>query len=272
MSLSDDLDWIHHRFIQARLRLIHFVSLTKLAIDNHAKNASTKIAQLRSVLHASDKNQIIPAMNAPDGSIEMPSMEELASRLKTIEYLNEDINPHFPAMVHRMAFIDLVAHFDAFLSDAFEAVMVAQPNTLKSKMKQIDYETLLSYSSIEELVRYLVKRELHEVGYKSIRDQAKYYKDRFGVDLAASGIGLEVLVEIQAIRNLFLHNDGIVNELYLKAVPGSKYKRGDAIEISTREWMETDTCLEALAEYVFKELCSKHAKPNADDQPSKPVP
>ncbi len=57
-----------------------------------------------------------------------------------------------------------------------------------------------------------------ELSYKSIRDQADYYRERFGIAIEDSGIPFGDLVELRAIRNILIHNNGIINHIFLEQV------------------------------------------------------
>jgi hypothetical protein len=166
----------------------------------------------------------------------------------------------YPGLLYRMAFIYLVALFDAFLADVFQLVLVARPQALRSK-KQLTYEKILEFSSHEDLVRYLVQRELHELAYQSIRDQFSYYESRFNVSLAKSGVPIEVLTEIRAARNVLVHNNGIVNHIYLELVHEAKYNLNDQLVISLEYWKQAEESLKTVAAHVHGSLRDKFASP-----------
>lgn len=74
--------------------------------------------------------------------------------------------------------------------------------------------------------------------YKSISEQFIIINKKFGFKLEFNKakstifdklVNLETLTEIFSIRNIILHNDGIVNDIFVKNNPASKYKLGDKI-------------------------------------------
>lgn len=169
----------------------------------------------------------------------------------------------YPNITHRMSFVYLVALFDAFLSDAFSAVAKARPGILKSSKKQISYERVLEFGSIGALIEFIVTRELNELSYKSIGDQAEYYKDRFGVSLGDSGIAIAALVELRATRNLLVHNNGIVNQIFIELVPETTLNIGDAVKIDASYLEIAMKNLAIVAEFATRRLIDKHARPVA---------
>lgn len=119
----------------------------------------------------------------------------------------------YPHLLMSMAFIYLIALFDSFLTDVFAAVLIERPETLKSK-KQLTYDRILELHQKGELVEFMARREINELSYKSMADQFDYYKAKFNIDLADSNVELAALVEIRARRNLLVHNNGVVDDIY----------------------------------------------------------
>lgn len=165
----------------------------------------------------------------------------------------------YPNMAFRMSFVYLIALFDAFLSDIFEAVVRNRPEMLRSK-KQITYEKALEFSSVEDLVKYLAKRELNELSYRSIKDQADYYNDRFGLALADSGVSIDTLAELRATRNLLVHNNGIVNDIYLEQIPITTYMVGDSVVVDSAYFGLAIQRLDKVVTFVALKLTEKHVK------------
>ena len=129
---------------------------------------------------------------------------------------------------------------------------------LRSK-RQLTYETIISVGSSDKLVRHMALREINEVGYKSTRDQWSYYASRFGAEVDKSGVDLEKLVEMYAERNLLVHNNGIVNEIYLGTVTAPVFKLEEQIEITFTKWAEFAADVRSLAAFVHQALTDKFA-------------
>jgi hypothetical protein len=163
----------------------------------------------------------------------------------------------YPHMMMNMSFIYLVALFDAFLGDMFTAVLTHRPETMKSKEKKLSYERILERTSEGDLISFMARREINDLSYKSVIDQARYYKDKFNIDLGDSGVGVSVLAEIQARRNLFVHNRGVVNQIYLDRVGKSPHHLGEVLNIEHEYWNESRQRLDAVAIYVHKAVVDK---------------
>jgi len=167
------------------------------------------------------------------------------------------ISDKYPSMLFEMSFIYLVALFDAYLLDVLYEVLIYKPEILKSSKKQLSYELILNLKNTNELITYLVQKELNELGYKSIIEQAEYYVYKLNIKIADSGIALDDLAEIRAARNLLIHNKGLVNSIYLETVQTSKYKAGERVVINLEYWNNCYEKLNQVSEFIRDSILSK---------------
>jgi hypothetical protein len=107
---------------------------------------------------------------------------------------------------------------------------------------------------------------MNEVSYSSIRDQARYYLDRFGIDLAQSGVTITELTDISATRNLLVHNNGVVNSLYLETVPHSTCKLGDTINLTIPDVEKVGRKLRVVSSFLHKVIVKKFSTQPLDRQ------
>lgn len=229
-------------------------------IDGAIKKIQADRDTLVNKLVAVRAGEPYPIPNPPgEKLITLKLSDEQADLIIDAMKLAQSHAENYPNLAFRMSFVYLIALFDAFLTDIFEAVVKNRPEMLKSK-KQISYEKLLEFSSLESLVEYLAKRELNELSYKSLKDQADYYQDRFGISLGDSGVSLDVLVELRAARNLLVHNNGVVNHIYLEQVPHSSYSLGESIKVDSSYFVSAVKSLSKVVAHIVAKLTEKHAK------------
>lgn len=142
----------------------------------------------------------------------------------------------YPAMVMDMSFVYLCAAYDAYFQDYLVSFILAQPSCLRSK-RQLTYERILEQLEAGTLLQYLAQREAHELGYKSFDEQIQYLRDRLGVKLSPDEADIPLLQEAVAVRNLIMHNDGVVNEIFLEGSGGrGDYVVGHRVEITATYW------------------------------------
>jgi hypothetical protein len=195
-----------------------------------------------------------PGYEIPDKN----SFLTLESFTRAIQ-MGRDWTIDFPDMALKMSFVYLISLFDALIADTFESILKNRSEMLKSSKKQISYEKAIDFSSIDDLIEFLAQSEVNEVSYKSLKDQIIYCKTRFGIDMADSGIPVDVLIEFRARRNLLVHNNGIINHVYLESTLDSSYKIGDTVSVDMNYFINAIQALKAVSNFISSELSKKFA-------------
>lgn len=258
MNLRVTIAGIHQTYLESVFRLTSYVK----DISNAIQDLRTRHDKLSKKLVAAKEGMPFDDPEAKKPGAQLIQLElkdeELEVMIEAVQ-LKQGYVEKYPDFAFEMAFVYLVATFDAFLTDIFEAVIISKPAILKSK-KQISYDKLLDFASTSELIDHLAKRELNELSYKSINEQAEYYKDKFGVSLVVSGTPIEDLIEIRSARNLLVHNNGIINHIYLDQVKASPYNLGEHVRIDAAYFQAANKKLRKVVQYLATELTTKFAE------------
>ncbi|GLB24204.1 hypothetical protein LXJ15735_04450 [Lacrimispora xylanolytica] len=128
----------------------------------------------------------------------------------------------------------LITYFENTISKLFRADFINHPQRVSLSNKSVPYKVLEDSESIEEVKNHLVDAEVTNMMYGSLSDWIDYFKKNMKMQLSYITNNYLDLIEIIARRNLFVHNDGIVNKIYLSLVGSevkSKYGNGDLITI-----------------------------------------
>lgn len=118
-----------------------------------------------------------------------------------------------------------------YVNDLFRYIFEKNVNILKSEKKTITYEKLLSFKDLGEIYDYIVEKECYVMGYMSYEELSDYFHDRFQVDFSNSDVNQEDLIEVFAVRNLLIHNRGVVNRAFLRKVKKEKYELGASVSV-----------------------------------------
>ena len=142
-----------------------------------------------------------------------------------------------PLLIYQMTLIHAVTYFDVFLSKITTLLLKSFWQSLKTKTKNLTYEELLSFDSIEDIKNNLIKKEVEVLGRQSIKERIEYLEKKFNLNFKyvsvneKNGLFFNEIVEIYSARNLIIHNNSIVNETYLKLNSASNYKLGENLKI-----------------------------------------
>jgi hypothetical protein len=159
--------------------------------------------------------------------------DDFSDKMKTIAY---------PSIIYKTSLIYAVSSFEVFLNKFLTILYEEEPRALKNNTKSMTYEEILSHSSFKSLKKKMILSVLHDFFYKSIAEQFTLMNKKFGFKLDFNkskstifdkSVNLETLTEIFSLRNIILHNDSIVNDIFIKNNPASRYKIGDKIVLDS---------------------------------------
>jgi hypothetical protein len=108
----------------------------------------------------------------------------------------------------------LVSIYEGYLFDLMKEIYVEYPQKLSSK-KQLTISTILEAINKEELIYIAIMRELNEIKYQSLDKWHSKLSELFAINQIDENL-TKTMVEIKSTRDLLVHNDGIINEIYLQ--------------------------------------------------------
>lgn len=121
--------------------------------------------------------------------------------------------------LHRSSLISLVSLVESFLSQLLHVFFNKYPAAINAKEKQFTFEELTNFSSLDDARAYLVGWKIENLLRGSYEDWIEYFRTQLKLELNVITRHNEHLVENFQRRNLFVHNDGVVNKIYLSKVP-----------------------------------------------------
>jgi hypothetical protein len=125
--------------------------------------------------------------------------------------------------------IRLVDNFLCYLSEVIQTVMLKRPELLRSG-ETIKIEEVLRFSSYKDLVSYLADKKINDLSYGGIKGIAAFLDERTGCALTVGDEEWKLLTVAIELRNIYTHNRGVVNDLFLKRLRsvdhGLKIERG----------------------------------------------
>ncbi len=157
----------------------------------------------------------------------------------------------------KMSMVYLFSLFEAFNKDLFERLFICKPNLLKTKNKNVDYETLLNFKDINTLHEYLAAEEVDKFGHLDIDKLSKYLVDKFNINLELDFKLWKKLRENYYRRNILVHNDGKVSSIYLTKLGLSEKDLND--ELSTDKFYLGDCCrnIKSYMEFISESIRNK---------------
>ena len=117
------------------------------------------------------------------------------------------VNNYLPAAMIQQ-FVSLT---ETFLTDLVQLWLTAYPNHLKG---QVDVQTIIAAPDKAAILRPLIDQYVLSMGYKR---PSEWFKQLHGIVAIShpSAPEIDQFAEFKATRDVFVHNRGIVNEIYL---------------------------------------------------------
>lgn len=126
----------------------------------------------------------------------------------------------------------LITYFENLISKIFYKDFSMHPQRISLNTKCVSYKILEDIGNINDIKNHLIEEEVTAMMYKSFADWISYFQNNMKLKLSYMDINYKIINEIIARRNLFVHNDGVVNTIYLNKVgEGCTLNKGDIVNI-----------------------------------------
>lgn len=143
-------------------------------------------------------------------------------------------------LLYKNTLISLMSSTEWFFAQILHFYYNKFPESSGINDKSLTFSDLKKYQSIVEAERYLIEQKIENILRGNIESWFEYIKKDFKLKLSYLDNEIEEIVEVSQRRNLFIHNGGVINSLYLAKVsqevnPG--IKNGEMISI-TKEYLD----------------------------------
>lgn len=146
-------------------------------------------------------------------------------------------------------FVSLVSQFDFFISNLMKMVLLKYPLII-SKDKCLNFDQVQSFSSIQKIKQYFINNEINKILRGNHAGHIDWFENNLGIKIKDSlGDQWGIFLELTERRNLFVHADGIVNDLYIdnckqnKIKLNKEIKKDESLSVSIEYFKSTYRCL-----------------------------
>ncbi len=148
--------------------------------------------------------------------------------VKNIKILEKQIE-----LMYKSILINLVSTAECFLGDILKKYFSTYKGEIVGKLisKQDKIYTITEleeFESIEEAKEYIIDKKIGSLFRGSFEDWIVFLKDKMSLSMGYMDADKDTMVEIFQRRNLFIHNNGIINRIYISKVK-NKYRYSDNI-------------------------------------------
>lgn len=201
------------------------VAIPAIAKDQNEKikNAHKKI--LRFVANTSDDGtKMLKAENAHEAKemFDAIAEEDRLSEAKPLEVVVKSI------------FIGLFSEYDYFIGELLKAIYASNPALYKGLKREISLTDLLDFSSIDDIKRDILEKEIDAFRRDSYIEQFSALEQMFDIKTLTAFPEWPSFVEMAQRRNLMTHNGGVVSQQYLNVCQRQNVKFGSMPVIGSK--------------------------------------
>jgi hypothetical protein len=143
-------------------------------------------------------------------------------------------------LLYNSSLISLISAVEWFFSCLLHAFYKKYPQVAISSDKVFSYEDLTRFSNIDEARSQIIEKKVEEVLRGSFSDWIKYFRSNLKMAMTYLDIAIDDLVETCERRNLLVHNNGVINGIYLSRINktiASSNKIGESVKVD-RSYLE----------------------------------
>ncbi len=203
--------------------------------------------------------------NLPDDKMEFSTPKAgKPQQLRTVLRVNPEKtkNRIINKDIYNSAFVLLVAGVEDYLSKIMEWILKTDNRRIKCTVNGINMVDKVSVVELidndkDTLIDEIIKQRLMSLFYASPNKQNEYLKSALDIDVEEELWGK--WIEIKARRDLIVHNDSIVNEMYLnKTKEFALFAIGDEAKIDSKYFTEIVALLKKLVGVLDREIRTKY--------------
>ncbi|WP_156466480.1 hypothetical protein [Rhizobium sp. Leaf306] len=235
-----------------------FASLGSFISDNIGREALIDFLKKNGSIVGEKPNQKIFRISAQKKQ-ELLKIREI---LKSSKIVGKEIP--------QMLLMGLVSSYEHQMALLTKIIIEMNPKIIITKEKSIPLIDVISASSIEDIKNKFIEKEIEDIFREGPEKQIEWFEKKVGItDIKSKHENINVFLEIFERRNLFAHNNGIVNDIYLSRVSKNitanlNVKKGDYLSVDSVYFQES---LDIIIEFGAKliQVCWRKLAPEESE-------
>ena len=144
-----------------------------------------------------------------------------------------------------------------YLFDTLLQIINWYPQKLLVGDMKFDVSMVIESYDLDELISRIVEKRIYSVFYDSPVKYLNHIEQTLNISIPEEI--KKSYAEIKATRDLIVHNDGVINELYIrKTGKEARSKIGDKIWVSAEYFDGSITCMKKLVALIFEQILEKY--------------
>ena len=137
------------------------------------------------------------------------------------EYQKYEIAERQEEILYSGSLMLLITYFENLVAGVLKKDFIKHPQRVSLDTKSVSYKMLLEFENVDTIKNYLIEQEVINKMYDSLEEWKKFFQKQLKLELLSWDKSFQKLQEVMARRNLFVHNNGIINNIYINLVKDS---------------------------------------------------
>ncbi len=137
-------------------------------------------------------------------------------RAKLVNY--SEIASHYRRLSQEVLLTRVVDLFLTYVARLLALIFITRPETLRSS-GHVRVDFVLQYQTMKELIRALADEQVNRLAYKGMRELTAEIERQIGFAFFDDEKDLARAIETIEVRNLVVHNAGVVNPIFRRRLP-----------------------------------------------------
>lgn len=150
--------------------------------------------------------------------------------------------------------VSMVSTLDILFIKLFEFYYKKFPEKLSLENQTISFKDLKNINKIEDAQNFLISREIESLLIqKGLTDRLNILNKEMGLDIKTIDNEVFEIKKLIKIRNLIVHNEGLVDGEYVKRFGEEKVKVGDYIKLSDKYLTDSLYLIYFVGTYILQD-------------------
>ena len=149
--------------------------------------------------------------------------------------------------------------FQRYFSQIVQECIRKRPDILTTN-EQVPVRDIVHLKRMSDVIELLVERRVNKLAYEGITGIELYFEDRLGLKLFASDKERQLTREFIELRNIIVHNGGIVNAIFLErigAAPTKAFRLGKRFHVGWHDFCEYAANMISVTSKLDTAACDK---------------
>ena len=139
--------------------------------------------------------------------------------------------------------------FQRYLTKMLSRIYTERPETLKTSEK-VEVREVLKFKAMEDFISYIAEKRVLSLSYKGMLEILEFLEKTHGLKIDCCDSKLGTATELIEVRNIVVHNAGIVNDLFIKRTKRSDLILGQRFPLNMQYFTVTQKDLRDVAESI----------------------